>query len=119
KGLYAAGEAVGGANGANRLSGNAITEAFVFGERAGSSAAQMAQQRSMAWNPTAVDAHADAIRELVSRRSNNGISPATCKTELEHVMWKMAGPFNTEDKLSAGLKRIQSMRDDLPNLSVG
>ena len=33
-GLLVAGEAVGGANGANRLSGNAITEAFVFG-RAG------------------------------------------------------------------------------------
>src|SRR4029450_12350238 len=35
-GLYAAGEAVGGANGANRLSGNAITEALAFGRRAGS-----------------------------------------------------------------------------------
>ncbi len=34
-GLFAAGEAVGGANGANRLSGNAITEALVFGRRAG------------------------------------------------------------------------------------
>src|ERR1700722_16175226 len=30
-GLYVAGEVVGGANGANRLSGNAITEALVFG----------------------------------------------------------------------------------------
>src|SRR5690606_27568311 len=30
-GLLAAGEAVGGANGANRLSGNAITEAIAFG----------------------------------------------------------------------------------------
>ncbi|GIT19653.1 MAG: hypothetical protein CM1200mP39_24590 [Dehalococcoidia bacterium] len=39
EGLYAAGEAVGGANGANRLSGNAISEAFVFGERAGRFAA--------------------------------------------------------------------------------
>src|SRR5207244_521639 len=29
--LFAAGEAVGGANGANRLSGNAISQAFVFG----------------------------------------------------------------------------------------
>jgi succinate dehydrogenase flavoprotein subunit len=38
-GLYACGEAVGGANGANRLSGNAITEAFVFGARAGRNAA--------------------------------------------------------------------------------
>ena len=34
-GLYVAGEVVGGANGANRLSGNAITEALVFGRRAG------------------------------------------------------------------------------------
>src|SRR5688500_6847938 len=37
-GLYAAGEAVGGANGANRLSGNALSEALVFGHRAGLSA---------------------------------------------------------------------------------
>ena len=34
-GLFVAGEVVGGANGANRLSGNALTEAFVFGRRAG------------------------------------------------------------------------------------
>ncbi|RAI38388.1 FAD-binding protein, partial [Rhodoplanes roseus] len=38
-GLFACGEAVGGANGANRLSGNGITEALVFGARAGRSAA--------------------------------------------------------------------------------
>src|SRR5450631_3731047 len=43
-GLFAAGEAVGGANGANRLSGNAITEALVFGRRAGQSAAAYAKR---------------------------------------------------------------------------
>src|SRR5215468_662490 len=42
-GLFAAGEVVGGANGANRLSGNAITEAVVFGRRAGRSAAARAE----------------------------------------------------------------------------
>src|SRR5204862_146908 len=42
-GLFVAGEAVGGANGANRLSGNAITEALVFGRLAGRSAAQRAK----------------------------------------------------------------------------
>ncbi len=41
-GLFAAGEAVGGANGANRLSGNAVTEALVFGRQAGASAAAYA-----------------------------------------------------------------------------
>ena len=42
--LFAAGEVVGGANGANRLSGNAITEALVLGRRAGRSAAQFAKR---------------------------------------------------------------------------
>src|SRR5687768_2653815 len=45
--LFAAGEAVGGANGANRLSGNAITEAFTFGRRAGERAAALAAGTSM------------------------------------------------------------------------
>src|SRR5471030_3025681 len=44
-GLFAAGEAVGGANGANRLSGNAITEALVFGRTAGGSAAGFASRQ--------------------------------------------------------------------------
>ena len=43
-GLLVAGEAVGGANGANRLSGNAITEAFVFG-RAGRTHRRRARRR--------------------------------------------------------------------------
>src|SRR5438105_26485 len=46
-GLFAAGEAAGGANGANRLSGNAIPEALVFGEVAGRSAALFAAKRQM------------------------------------------------------------------------
>src|SRR3972149_12238227 len=46
-GLYAAGEAVGGANGANRLSGNAITEAFVFGARAGACAADFSRRAEL------------------------------------------------------------------------
>lgn len=119
KGLYAAGEAVGGANGANRLSGNAITEAFVFGERAGSSAARAVEQTSIAWNQIAVDAHAEPIRELASRRSKNGVSPAACQTELQNLMWKMVGPFRTGDKLAAVLERIKGMRRELPNLSIG
>src|SRR5271170_6956071 len=43
-GLFVAGEVVGGANGANRLSGNAITEALVFSRRAGKSAAARVKQ---------------------------------------------------------------------------
>ena len=62
EGLYAAGEAVGGSNGANRLSGNAITEAFVFGARAGSSAAEAAQRAPAAWDETLAEKTIDRLR---------------------------------------------------------
>ena len=60
-GLFAAGEAVGGANGANRLSGNAITEAFVFGRQAGRSAAARANRLKAA---APVNGSARAIVDL-------------------------------------------------------
>jgi succinate dehydrogenase/fumarate reductase flavoprotein subunit len=119
RGLYAAGEAVGGANGANRLSGNAITEAFVFGERAGSSAAQQAQLASASWEPKSADAIAERIGELTSRRSRKGPSPATCQAELQTLMWEKAGPFRMGLKLADALARIKSMRGELPNLRIG
>src|SRR5205823_6261614 len=56
-GLLVAGEAVGGANGANRLSGNAITEVLAFGRRGGRSAAERAKGRRHAFDsPDARDA---------------------------------------------------------------
>ena len=42
---FAADEAVGGVNGANRLSGNALPEALVFGQRSGCFAAAAARKR--------------------------------------------------------------------------
>jgi succinate dehydrogenase / fumarate reductase flavoprotein subunit/fumarate reductase (CoM/CoB) subunit A len=68
-GLFAAGEAVGGANGANRLSGNAITEALVFGERAGVAAARAAEAIEEDWSP----GYADRARaELAALRQRTG-----------------------------------------------
>ncbi len=63
-GLLVAGEAVGGANGANRLSGNAITEALVFGRQAGRSAAARAKThaRGSACTAGAARATIDLIR---------------------------------------------------------
>ena len=66
-GLYACGEAVGGANGANRLSGNAITEAFVFGARAGRNAAQRALQACSHWEPQAARPALDLLRSADRR----------------------------------------------------
>src|SRR3954471_12502223 len=62
-GLFAAGEAVGGGNGANRLSGNAVTEALVFGRRAGCSAASWAKRTAM---PAVGKREAGAVLDLIA-----------------------------------------------------
>ncbi len=113
-GLYAAGEAVGGANGANRLSGNAITEALVFGERAGRFAAQAVPDKN--WNKAwARKAIAD-IKNLTPD-DGNGPTFGMLFGELQSVMWEKVGLLRTGDKLEQALARIREMqRRDLPNM---
>src|SRR3954467_12048554 len=67
--LFAAGEAVGGANGANRLSGNAITEAFTFGRRAGLRAAALAAKTA---TPSSVRGPEGSESRFVGRKINPG-----------------------------------------------
>jgi succinate dehydrogenase/fumarate reductase flavoprotein subunit len=118
-GLYAAGEAVGGANGANRLSGNAITEAFVFGERAGSSAAEAAKRALVDWEPKLASGTFERINRLRRPPSKPGITSVALQAELQNLMWENAGPFRTGEKLATALARIQEMkRDELPAFSV-
>ena len=117
-GLYAAGEAVGGANGANRLSGNAITEALVFGERAGSSAARNLKQTSSHWHETAAQAALERLRGLPCSDAAGAPTPIALQAELQRLMWENAGPFRSGEKLSAALARIERMRQQLPSLNL-
>ena len=114
EGLYAAGEAVGGANGANRLSGNAITEAFVFGERAGSRAAEAAQHATSCIGTRrslqkAIDTFAGTS---VTNSPVATAAPIALQAELQKLMWEQAGPFRTGEKLTAALARIEEMQQD-------
>ena len=103
-GLLAAGEAVGGANGANRLSGNAITEALVFGRRAGREAASIAN------NSTATQAaDAGAQLQLISASSRGEPNTAELIARLQATMSDDVGPFRTE----AGLMRAQEKIDEI------
>jgi succinate dehydrogenase / fumarate reductase flavoprotein subunit/fumarate reductase (CoM/CoB) subunit A len=97
--LFAAGEAVGGANGANRLSGNAITEAFTFGRRAGQRAAKVA-----------------AKGKLVSFGEKKGASapfpdlnPAAEIVRLQRVMNEHVGPLRNAAGLARALEQISAL----------
>jgi succinate dehydrogenase/fumarate reductase flavoprotein subunit len=107
-GLFVAGEAVGGANGANRLSGNAITEALVFGRRAGRSAATRAM--TMRRQPFRAQGAREILSCLEGRSSPAGrINTAEMMQALQRTMWDEVGPVRTGDKLSRALAKFDSM----------
>ncbi len=107
-GLYVAGEVVGGANGANRLSGNAITEALVFGRRAGQSAAARAKRMT---RPKLKPQDTAATLDLIRADAKTGPSGNTAAmvAHLQAVMADHVGPFRTGAKLSTALDEISGL----------
>ena len=109
-GLFACGEAVGGANGANRLSGNAITEAFVFGARAGQSAGAHAAGRGANWSEDAARSSVDLLASAERRDSPN---LAARVAGLQALMADKVGPFRTDAGLREALRTLETMTRDL------
>src|SRR4051812_5580241 len=108
--LFAAGEAVGGANGANRLSGNAITEALVFGRRAGRRAAELAATTAM---PSAGESEAHS-------GTRPTMNPAAEIVRLQAVMNEHVGPLRDRAGLDRALGEIMRLRTlELPAPAAG
>ncbi len=111
-GLFVAGEVVGGANGANRLSGNAITEALVFGRRAGRSASAHAKQaahRDLAAGDTR--AALDLVRAEATGRDVPNTAAMIAK--LQAVMADDVGPLRTAAKLQRAAAAIADLTVEL------
>jgi succinate dehydrogenase/fumarate reductase flavoprotein subunit len=116
-GLLVAGEAVGGANGANRLSGNAITEALVFGRRAGASAAARAKRSPRhAFQPHAARSALDLV---TADASSSTLNTAAMVARLQAVMAEDVGPFRTAVKLRRALDTIDEMTRMLGTRPLG
>jgi succinate dehydrogenase / fumarate reductase flavoprotein subunit len=117
-GLLVAGEAAGGANGANRLSGNAITEALVFGRSAGRSAAERVKHpRAQAFRPADARDALDLIAAEPSARDD--INTAAMITQLQATMADDVGPFRTEAKLARARAAIADMTAALGERPAG
>ena len=109
-GLFVAGEAVGGANGANRLSGNAITEALVFGRRAGRSSAMHA--RSIKTQQDGQPA-ARATLDLITAERGRDINTAEMIAAVQATMQRDVGTLRREDKLVRAQTRPAQLASDL------
>src|SRR5215467_11790240 len=100
-GLLVAGEAVGGANGANRLSSNAVTEALVFGRRAGRNAAARAvRMTSQPFRPHAAGAAFDLV---AADGRPDGPNSADMILRLQSIMADDVGPFRTAERLERAI----------------
>lgn len=111
-GLYAAGEAVGGANGANRLSGNAITEAVAFGLHAGRAAAAAVADGPSAPSLPELGKLAAPMLESLAPRAPGPDAPnaAALIEELQALMQAHVGPFRTEAGLQHALAALADLR---------
>ncbi|HKG01385.1 MAG TPA: FAD-dependent oxidoreductase [Xanthobacteraceae bacterium] len=116
-GLFVAGEAVGGANGANRLSGNAITEALVFGKRAGRSAAEHAARTRL---PSLEPASTRAALELMAADGGDSdLNTAELVQTLQATMADDVGPLRTKAKLARALATIDGLTRALGSRPAG
>jgi succinate dehydrogenase/fumarate reductase flavoprotein subunit len=115
-GLLVAGEAVGGANGANRLSGNAITEALVFGRQAGRTAAERVKRTGAL--PT-LDAARETLELLATAAPEDSPNPAEMIQSLQKTMADDVGPLRTETSLQRALGHIGELSGALGDRPFG
>jgi succinate dehydrogenase / fumarate reductase, flavoprotein subunit len=115
-GLFAAGEAIGGANGANRLSGNAITEALVFGRQAGRTAAAHAKRARAA---VPVNGAAGGAVDLLAMDCAVDINTAALIQRLQATMADDVGPFRDAGRLTRALDAIDALTRELGDRPAG
>jgi fumarate reductase (CoM/CoB) subunit A len=108
-GLYGAGEVTGGIHGANRLGGNALMEAVVFGRIAGASAARYA-------TPPLRDAG-----ELEEEDPDSGaeLDAGQVRSEVQELLWRHAGVERCRNGLERGLSRLAELQEGYARAGKG
>ncbi len=99
-GLFAAGEVAGGVHGANRMGGNGLSEALVFGARAGKSAAQRAEGMS---ERRRICGRAGEMRE---EWGSLKLSEPGLFKRLQRIMWESGGILRDQAGLRTARTRV-------------
>ncbi len=117
-GLLLAGEVGGGAHGANRIAGNALTECMVFGAIAGETAADLRVHPMVSISEQEVEDERERIEKF--RESAQGcLRPIQVRRKLQRTMYNQVGLVRNEKAMREALSEIERMRaEDLPRLTV-
>lgn len=116
-GLYAIGEVCSGLHGANRLGGNALSEAYVFGAIAGKEAAA---KTLTTIQPTIeakdIKKYVDKLKSLTSTLA--GESESEIREHAKNHLWQYAGIIRDQNGLQKGLEYFSSLKNLLPKVPV-
>ena len=117
EGLYAVGECASGVHGANRLGGNSLAEAVVFGRIVGAEAARWSAQLDVqARDHAAIAAAREDVDELLARRGEEFARPL--QRAVRDLMSECAGVVRSEEGLRDGLARLDEVAARARDLEV-
>ncbi|MEW5920258.1 MAG: FAD-binding protein [Bacillota bacterium] len=118
KGLFAAGEVTGGVHGAARLGGDALADIFVFGARAGRSAALYAGSNGVPPGEIPVEAEIrNRLVEILNRTLKSKGDPHTIKEAIKETMWRNVGLLRRGEGLDQALTDLGELKEkSLPHL---
>jgi succinate dehydrogenase/fumarate reductase flavoprotein subunit len=115
-GLFAAGQAMGGLFGANRLGSTSLTELAVFGTRAGSAASKLARSSKLDIKDESFTLLIKEIKKLFGQKGN--ISATSLKVKLQKSCWENIGPVRTKEGLDKIEKLLQEIKNQLSDISI-
>jgi succinate dehydrogenase/fumarate reductase flavoprotein subunit len=114
-GLYAAGEVTGGLHGANRMAGNALSEALVFGSRAGKAASCWAKQISPQEGKRGWE---DFTLTLSRDHGTSAVGGSfEMKKRLRKIMWESGGILRSKEGLSKAISAVGQILEEAEALS--
>jgi len=116
EGLFAAGEAISGPHGADRLGGNMMSLTQVFGYRAGKYAAEHARKKiRVSLKREEVNRKLERIKWLSEKKGSQ--DPRDFLERIQEIMWQNVAICRTEDTLSNALAQLMNMeKNDLSHL---
>lgn len=119
-GLYAAGEVCGGAHGANRLSGNAITEVLVEGKVVGGEIVKYISERNL---PEIKEKNYEKIVQKIFKPYRNygnkkGFSAIELRKRIQKIAGKYVGVVRDKDLLNHALNEIQEIKEQVKSISL-
>lgn len=119
-GLYAAGEVCGGVHGANRLSGNAVTEILVEGKVVGKTVAEFVSERD--FSEIKEENYEMLVQKIFKPYKNysnkEGASAIELRKRIQKLAGKNVGVVRDEDLLKQAIHEIQEIKEQASLISL-